>query len=112
MQDAVSEQDVCVHDAGAVDEDFAVGDRDGQVAAAEGWDGAVGESARVGDGAVDDVVLEDAGGLLDSEVAEGGADVLEGGVVGREDGEVWYRADGRGEVGSLDSAEESGQVGL
>lgn len=110
MQDAVLEEDVCVNDASAVDEDLAVGDRDCQVSAAEGGHGAVGERAGVSDGAVDGMVLEDAGGLFDGEVAEGGADVLECGIVGREDGEVWCRVDGRGEVCSFDGAEEGGEV--
>jgi hypothetical protein len=57
VQDAVGEQDVCGDDAGAVDEDFAVDDGDGDVVAAEGGDCAVGQRAAVGDGAVDHMIL-------------------------------------------------------
>ena len=108
MEDTVLEQDVCINDACPVDEDGAVGDGDGEVSAAEGGHGAVGEGAGVGYCAVNDVVLEDAGGLLDGEVAEGRGDVLEGGVVGGEDGEIRGVVYGRGEVGGVQGAEEGG----
>lgn len=41
----------------------------------------------------DDVVAEDFGQLRNGRVGEGGADVLEGCVVGGEDGEVGSRVD-------------------
>ena len=94
-------------DAGAVDEDFAVDDGDGDVAAAESGDGAVGQRAAVGNGAVDDVVLQDGGSLLSSQVAEGRADILERSVVGGEDGQVRGGVDGFGEVCGVDCTEES-----
>jgi hypothetical protein len=59
VQHAVGEQDIGGDDAGAVHEHFAVDDGYDDVAAAESGDGAVGQRAAVGDGAVDDVVLQD-----------------------------------------------------
>lgn len=112
MQDAIGEQDVCDDDAGAVHEDFAVDDGDGYVAATESRDSAVGQRAAVGDGAVDDVVLQDGSSLLGSEVAQGGADVLKRSVVGGEDGQVGGGVDGFGKVCGVDCTEESTQTGF
>lgn len=110
MQDTVGDQDVSGDDAGAVHEDFAVDDGDGDVAAAEGGDGAIGQRAAVGDGAVNDVVLQDGSSLLGSEVAQGRADVLKRSVVGSEDGQVGCGVDSFGEVGGVDSTQESTQT--
>lgn len=112
MQDTVREEDVGCDDAGAVHEDFAVDDGDGHVAAAESGDGAVGQRAAVGDCAVDDVILQDRGSLLGSEVAQSRADVLEGSVVGCEDGQVGCGVDGFCQVGGVDCSEESTETGF
>lgn len=112
VQDTVGEEDVGGDDAGAVHEDFTVDDGDGDVVAAEGRDGAVGQRAAVGDCAVDDVVLQDRGGFFGGEVGEGGADVLEGGVVGGEDGEVRGGGDSFGKAGCVDCTEEGAETGF
>ena len=56
VQNTIGQQDVGGDDAGTVHEDFAVNDGDGHVVATESGDGAVGQRAAVGDGAIDDVV--------------------------------------------------------
>ena len=112
VQDTVGEQDVGGDDAGAVHKDFTFDDGDGDVVAAEGRDGAVGQRAAVGDCAVDDVVLQDRGGFFGGEVGEGGADVLEGGVVGGEDGEVRGGGDSFGKAGCVDCTEEGAETGF
>ena len=110
MEDTVGEQDVCGDDASAVHEDFAVDDGDGDVAATESGDGAVGQRAAVCYGAVDDVVLEDFGSLLGSEVAQGRADILERSVVGGEDGQIWGGVDGLGQVRCVNGTQECTQA--
>ena len=112
VQDTVGEQDVGGDDAGAVHEDFTVDDGDGDVVAAEGGNCAVGQRAAVGDGAVDDVVLQDRGGFFGGQVGEGGADVLEGGVVWCEDGQIGGGCDGFGEAGCVDGTEEGAETGF
>ena len=78
--------------------------------ALDGGDGAVGQRAAVCDGAVDDVVLQDGGSLLSSEVAQGRANVLKRSVVGGEDGQVGGRVDGLGEVGGVNCTQERTQA--
>jgi hypothetical protein len=113
VQDTVGEQDVGGDDAGAVHVDVAVDDGDCDVVAAEGRDdGAVGQSAAVGDCAVDDVVLQDRGDLFGGQVCEGGADGLESGVVGSEDGEVRCSGDGFGEAGCVHCVKEGAEAGF
>lgn len=110
VQDSVGDEDVCGNDAGTVHEDLAVDDGDGDVTTTESRDGGVGQRAAVCHGAVDDVVLQDRGSFLGSEVAQGRADVLERSVVGGEDGQVWCRVDGLGEVCGVDCTKESTQT--
>lgn len=110
MQDTVCDEDVGGDDAGAVHEDLAVDDGDGHVAATEGGDSAVGQRAAVCNGSVDDVVLQDGSSLLSSEVAQSGADVLEGCIVGCEDGQVGCGVDGFGQVGGVDCTEEGAEA--
>lgn len=96
MHDAVGEEDVLLQDAGGVDEEGVGGEGDGDVVALVGLErGAVGQVGAVADevAAWDDVVAEDGGQFGDGEVGEGGADVLEGFVVGGEDGEVRGRVE-------------------
>lgn len=112
MEDTVGEQDVGGDDAGAVYKDFTVDNGDGDVVAAESGDCAVGKRAAVGDGAVDDVVLQDRGGFFGGQVGEGGANVLEGGVVWCEDGQIGGGCDGFGEAGCVDGTEEGAETGF
>ena len=122
MDDTVGDENVGNEDLGAVDEDGAVGEGDGDVISLQGFGGgAVHEHGAVKDGAFDDwsgdvsivawraecgqgcekltVVAENGGELIDAEVADGGTDVLEGHIVGHEDGEVGSGVDGRDEFG-------------
>lgn len=110
MHDTAGDEDVWVDDAGGVDEDFAVDDGDVDVWAGHGGEGSALQEGGVGDGAVDDVVLEEGGGLGGGEVGEDGADILEGGVGGREDGDVLCHVEGHGEVGGLEGTGKGGQA--
>jgi hypothetical protein len=112
VQHAVGEQDIGGDDAGAVHEDLAIDEGDGDVAAAQSGDGAVGQRAAVGDGAVDDMVLQDGSGFFGGEIAQGGADVLERFVVWGEDGQVGGGVDCFCEVGCVDCTEESAKTGF
>ncbi len=112
MHDTAGHEDVRVHDPGAVDEDGAVLDGDCEIGATKRLDGGVGQTAAVGDGAVDDVVLEDGGGLRRGDVAQSGGDVLEGVVGRREDGDVGRPVERGREVRGVDGPEQGGQVGV
>lgn len=112
MEHAVGEQDVAVDDTGTVNEDLAVDDGHRNVTTAKRGHGAVGQRAAVGDSTVDDVILQDGRSILDGDVGKDGGDVLEGGVVGRKDGQVRCGVHSFGELSRIEGAKQCGQVGL
>ncbi len=112
MQDTVGDQDVRHEDLGGVDKGGAVDRGDAQTLAVHGLEGgAVHQGGRVADGAVHDVVLEDASDLLRGHVGQGGADGLEGGVVGRENGHVLGGVQRLHQLGVHEGTGGGGQVG-
>lgn len=112
VHNTVGDQDVGDDDLGAVDEDAVVVDADLDFLALRRLQGhVVLQAAAVANDAGDDVVREDVGELLLGEAAGRGADGGEGGVVGREDGDVGHAVETRGEVGLGDGADEGAEVG-
>ena len=100
VHNAIRNQDVGSHDLGAVDEDGAVHNGDGHVVALECLDrGAVRQVSAVGNGAIDDVVLEDARQLCHGQITDSRANGLESSIVGNEDGHVGQAVDGTDKVG-------------
>ena len=110
MNNAVGDEDIGKDDLGVVNIDVAVADGDLDALAVEGLDGSLLELAAVGNGAGDDVVLEDALEVLLADVVEG-AELGEGFVVGGEDSDALGLEEGVDELGRGGGAGESGKVG-
>jgi len=112
MDDTVGHQDVGHDDLCRVDECGPVDHGDGDVPAAHGLEhGVVHQHGRVINGAVADVVSQDAGELLGRHIRQSRTDGLESGVVGREDCDITCRIEGLHQLRVHESSREGGQVG-
>jgi hypothetical protein len=110
MDNTLFDEHIRKNDLGAIDEDIVAINRDGEVAIGDSRQlGAVYEVGRVGNNIRHDVVSKNARKLGHGHVCEGGADGLEGLVVGDKGGQIGgERSTGQAGVGN--SAQSGGLV--
>lgn len=112
VNDTVGDQDVGSDNAGAVDENAAIVDGDGQILAVGCLENSsVAETRAVAKSSSDDVVGQDISGLFGGQVSETGANSLESCVGRSEDGDVGSVVDCVSQVGRNDSSTKGSQSG-
>lgn len=112
VDDAIGNQNVGNDNLGAVDEDVAVVNRDVDLLAGNGLNLAALEATAVSDGPLDNVVLQDAGQVLGTELSDDRGDGGKGVVVGSKDGDVLKAVEGGAKVRLGHGADKGGEAAL